>query len=120
MDENIRDGWAAASIRVRAPDVRTLAIPQNLLNAGEINRSGKTVVFSFRAGEEVRLQELLDDAKRFVTTNLDVLAALQGCEIDLFLGWSPMSPQESLLIESGLVRDLGRIGAGVVFDTYSE
>jgi hypothetical protein len=120
---SIRDGWAQASIRVWRESGLAFAIPDSLAGLGEYN-SGQTVFVLPVATDsaEPALPELLSATERMVEKHLGVLRGLasSSCSIDLFLGWSPRAPQESVTFSSPLISMLGEIMAEITIDTYSE
>lgn len=119
IDEEVRDGWAAASIRLEAADVTSIHLPPSLANRARISRTKKIMTFEIDNSAERPLTELLQSATSFISEHFESLAGVPDCVIDLFLGWSPKAPQEALVINEELLRLLSRLKASIVFDTYS-
>ncbi len=120
---NVRDGWAQASIRVWRQAGLESAVPDSLADLGQYNSERTALVVPVVTGSpSPALSELLSAAERMMEQHLAALRALasSSCSIDLFLGWSPRAPQESVTFSSRLISLLGEIRAEITFDTYSE
>jgi hypothetical protein len=120
---SIRDGWAQASIRVWRESGLASAIPDSLVGLGEYN-SGRTVFVLPVATEspEPDLSEVLPAAERLIEKHLGLLLDLasSSCSIDLFIGWSPRAPQQSVTFSPRLISLLGELTAEITIDTYGE
>jgi hypothetical protein len=119
----IRDGWAQASIRVWRESGLGSAMPASLAGLGEYNSAQTVFVLPVPADSpEPALAELLSAAEMTVEQHIGALRALasSSCTIDLFLGWSPRAPQESVTFSPRLISLLSEIMAEITIDTYSE
>jgi len=73
------------------------------------------------SGEDASVQVQLADLYQFLEGHQAELSGLpDGCDVDVFVGWSPAAPQESLTLGAGLIQLLSVLGLEVVFDTYSD
>ena len=120
---SIRDGWAQASIRVWRESGLASAIPDSLVSLGEYNSGGTAFVLPVATeSPEPDLPELLSAAERMIEKHLGLLRDLtsSSCSIDLFIGWSPRAPQESVTFSSRLIGMLGELAAEITIDTYGE
>jgi hypothetical protein len=120
---NVRDGWAQASIRLWRESGLASAIPDSVVGLGEYN-SDRTVLVLPAATEspEPDLPELLSAAERMIEEHLGLLRDLVSSSggIDLFIGWSPRAPQQSITFSSRLISLLGELSAEITIDTYGE
>jgi hypothetical protein len=120
---SIRDGWAEASIRLRRESGLASAIPDSLADLGEYNTSQTAFVLRVVTDSpEPALRDLLSAAERTVEQHIGALRRLasSSCSIDLFLGWSPRAPQESVTFSPRLISLLSELMAEITIDTYSE
>lgn len=120
---NVRDGWAQASIRVWRDSGLASAIPDSLVGLGEYNSERTVFVLPVAADSpEPDLPELLSAAERLIDRHLGLLRILtsSSCNVDLFIGWSPRAPQQSVTFSSRLISLLGQITAEITIDTYGE
>ena len=120
---SIRDGWAHASIRLSGDPESTSRIPGELVRLGRYNDRRTVVVIPIPGDEpEPSLAKLLLRAESFIGEYQEPLRAAMAssCTMDLFLGWSPLSPQEGVELSSRLVSLLAQFSASITFDTYSE
>jgi hypothetical protein len=120
---SIRDGWAEASIRLRRESGLASAIPDSLAGLGEYNSTRTAFVLRVVTdSSEPTLSDLLSAAERTVEQHIGALRGMvsSSCSIDLFLGWSPRAPQESVTFSPRLISLLGEIMAEITIDTYSE
>ena len=118
----MHDGWSSVTVRLEARD-RELAQPfhDEVLSLGSLSRPGTVLLIPVDTGGESRLQERLIHVREFLLLHEDVLAkAASSSSADVFIGWSPRTPQESLTLDSSLLRLLARLSMDLVFDTYSE
>lgn len=120
---SIRDGWAKASVRITGDPEALSGISAELATLGRYNRQRTAVIIPITVDEsEPSLAKLLLQAETFVEERRELLraAVASSCTVDLFLGWSPLSPQESITLSSGLISLLAQVSASATFDTYSE
>jgi|HubBroStandDraft_3_1064219.scaffolds.fasta_scaffold26852_2 hypothetical protein len=120
---NVRDGWAQASIRVWRESGLASAIPDSLVGLGEYNSRRTVFVLPVATDSpDPDLPELLSAAERLIGKHLGLLRDLasSSCSIDLFIGWSPRAPQESVTFSSRLMSMLGELAAEITIDTYGE
>ena len=119
----LNDGWASASVRVVSRQASLTNVPGALAAAAERSRDPRVLVLPVVAASRASLQDLVSAVEGVLMAHRDDLLALRSendAEFQIFLGWSPAAPQESIVLDSGLVRVMAEIGAGVVIDTYSE
>lgn len=116
-----RDGWSSVSVRIEGDRERLQSLSPALLSSGTFSRAGTVLSVPVSEANEAALQQRLDELHRFLYTHEQDLADLPaGCSLDAFVGWSPAAPQESLTLGKPLLSLLSRLGAELIFDTYSD
>jgi hypothetical protein len=120
---SIRDGWAQASLRLRGDPESISRIPSQLARLGSYNDQRTVVIIPITVDQsEPPLARLLVQVESFIGEHQELLRAVvtSSCTVDLFLGWSPLSPQEGVELSSHLVSLLAQFSASITFDTYTE
>ena len=115
------DGWAEVSIRVYSDVKKASELAPILPAGGVVDPKGRA--WALTVGEdfnEPSLQVLLAQAEELLSVHSATFEALPpGSQVDLFIGWSPRTPQENVTMSASLIESLGKLGAKVVFDTYT-
>jgi len=118
---SLRDGWSKVSVRIEGEPQLLLQLSAGRFANGVINRSGTVLSVPVSDEPDAPLQQRLETLLRFLHENEDVLGNLpRGSSLDVFVGWSPASPQEALTITRPLLHLLSTLHAELVFDTYGE
>ena len=85
------------------------------------NGSGYMVKIGADTSAAGGLQQKLMEARDYLALHEESLMQLHPtAEFDLFIGWTPKSPQDSLVIDEDLVRLLSRLNCSITFDMYVE
>lgn len=119
----VNDGWARASLRLVSISDTEVEVPQGLAALARRGRDPKVVLLPVADEEILSLQEVLGRLAVFLEENrndLHLVGAANTARLEVFLGWSPRAPQESVSLGPTLVRALADLDAGLVIDTYSE
>ena len=119
----INDGWAAASLRFLGPTLDLGLLHPALAKRAVLGPRGDVVVVSIDDDAESDLQHRLEALERFATQHRIALVDFRrrtGAKLQVFLGWSPMAPQESIIFASSLLGLLADQEAEVIIDSYSE
>lgn len=119
----VNDGWAQASLRLVSTSDLAIAVPTGLGALALSGRDPKVAVVPIADREALSLQQILPRIEEFVSSHLDELSAVRdapGARLEVFLGWSPRAPQESVILGPTLLKSLAAIRATLVFDTYSD
>jgi hypothetical protein len=117
----VGDGWAWVSLSAFSEALSGSSLAERMPGAvpSRTNRNLAAVNFSEQRG--MRLHELLEELASYLVLHRDILLALAAdAQLQLRIGWSPLSPQECLVIPSGLLSSLADLKADVMLDTYSE
>ncbi len=120
---SINDGWAKASIRLVGPSLSEGAIPPELAALAVVGPRTDVLAFLIADDTDSPLQQLLVQVQSFVNEHQQDFKTVRlntGARLELFLGWSPSSPQDSLTFEPSLLALLAEYDAGIVIDTYSD
>jgi hypothetical protein len=118
----MRDGWSSVTVRLEA-QARDIAqpFPAEVLSLGSLSSPGTVLLIPVDTGGASRLQERMTHVREFLLLHEDVLLeAASSYSADVFIGWSPLAPQESLTLDSSLLQLLASLSMDLVFDTYSE
>lgn len=119
----VNDGWAKASFRVVGSGLDLSLLGPSLGARAVPGPRGGVVTFPIADDVEVGLQQLLAAVEQFADEHRVSLADFRRHtrgELQLFLGWSPRAPQESVTLSASLLKVLVELGAEIIFDTYSE
>lgn len=119
----INDGWAKASLRFIGSGIDYNQLNPDLAPYAVAGPRGDVLAFSVGGDVEIDLQQLLKRVEQFSIEHREGLSGFSrrtGASLQLFIGWSPKSPQESVSISEPLLAVLAGLGASIVFDTYSE
>ena len=119
----INDGWAKASFRFVGPVLSPGLLGPALAVHAVPGPRGDVITFPVADDVQLDLQQLLGGVERFAGEHRDDLSDFRRCtgaELQVFLGWSPVAPQESVSLAASLLKLLAELGAEIVIDTYSE
>lgn len=114
------DGWAWVSLSAYNEDLSSAQI-RELLTGSEVSRGNPHLAsVRFRGpGPEASLSELLQDVAEYLGSHRETLRdRLAKADFQLRIGWSPRSPQESIVFPSTLLSTLTELHVDVVLDTY--
>lgn len=116
------DGWAWVSLSAYSDDLSSCEI-RDLLPGSAVSRTNPhlaSVRFS-GGGSGASLADLLAEVDAYLRSHRSELRArLPEADFQLRIGWSPESPQESIVVSSKLLAALTEIRADVLIDTFGE
>jgi hypothetical protein len=119
----INDGWAKAAIRLIGAKLDATAVPPGLAPVAAFGTAQNVIVFPVADDAELPLQELLGRLELFVgehSEDLRLLRRNDHARLEVFLGWSPAGPQDSVTLAPSLLSLLAEQEFGIVIDTYSD
>ncbi|MFJ8959722.1 hypothetical protein ACIRG5_10050 [Lentzea sp. NPDC102401] len=71
-------------------------------------------------GDDLHLGDLLKLVEALLAEHREALVQVAaGCDVDLFVSWSPKDGQDSVCLGPDLIKLLGELGAHVVMDTHT-
>lgn len=115
------DGWAWVSLSAYSDDLSSSEIRDLLPGfvASRTNPHLASVRFS-GGGSGTSLADMLAELDAYLTSHCGELRAARVPDADfqLRIGWSPQSPQESVVISSVLLAALAELRADVLIDTF--
>ena|SRR5580693_8265508 len=116
------DGWAWVSLSAHSTDLSSDGLRDVLPGSVVSRRNPHLASVRFKGpGSRASLDELLLELAEYLSSHRDTLLSRLGhADIQLRVGWSPRSPQESLAVSWTLLTALAEIRADVVIDTYDE
>jgi len=116
------DGWAWVSLSAYSDDLSSNEI-RDLLPGSAVSRTNPHLA-SVRftgSGSGTSLADLLAEVDTYLSSHRSELRArLPEVDFQLRIGWSPESPQESIVVSSMLLAALTEIRADVLIDTFDE
>lgn len=119
----LNDGWAKAAIRVVFSGLPPEPLSGDLSRHAAASRHPEVLTFPIADESELDLQSLLESVLQFASEHTEALVDLcrqPGAQLQVFLGWSPNAPQESVVLTPALVGLLASLGAEIVIDAYAE
>lgn len=117
---NMNDVWNRVGLRIGFPAVASV-LPAELLALGTVAKNGRVFSIDIGPGLEVPLEPRMELLREFLVAHKSLLQTLpQGCDSDIFVGWSPRAGQDSLTIRRSLLRLLAELNLELVFDMYTE
>lgn len=119
----LNDGWARGSVRIVGQRGPLSQVPPGLVALAEARRDPRVLVLPAAVSDDASIDEVMTSLMELISAHAIKLRALRrdnDAELQVFLGWSPRAPQESLALDSNLVAAMAGLGAGLVVDTYSE
>ena len=97
------------------------SLPEELLGLGALSKDSRVLSIGIEADAQLPIQSRVELLREFLIAHKSLLQALPDESAnDVFLGWSPLSPQEALTIDRLLLRLLADLQLELVFDTYSD
>jgi hypothetical protein len=114
------DGWAWVSLSAYSKFTSAKEFQAMLPGGKSAARNDKIVSVDFsKARDEPSLPELLDELTSYLGVHREQLLALRhDVEFQVRIGWSPLSPQESLVVSAELINALAELNAAVMLDGY--
>lgn len=114
------DEWASVQVVIDGRDNLCVEDIERLLNSKSSDSGGRRWVCDLSA-EDLDLTAQLSRLADFVSLNYEALTGIASdSEIVVHIGWTPRSPQDSVVFAGGLVQSIGGLGASVILDTYTE
>jgi hypothetical protein len=99
----------------------TLEELTSLLGAPNIKTRHQNWIHSFRDSNEEPLEKQLSRAESFVTQHLPRLAGVgDDANVSFQISGTPKSGQDGFALSGTLIGLLGKIGATILVDTYSD
>ena len=114
------DGWAWVSLGAYSKGIAAEEL-RTRLPAGRMGVHNNDIVsVDFSEGrDELLLGELLDKLADYLRLHRELLLALRSdVEFQVRIGWSPLSPQESLVVSAQLIKALAELDVVVMLDGY--
>lgn len=116
------DGWAWVSLSAYSDDLSSDEIRDLLPGSAASRTNPHLASVRFKGGESgTSLADLLAELDAYLSSHLGELRArLPDADFQLRIGWSPESPQESVIVSSVLLAALAELRADVLIDTFGE
>jgi hypothetical protein len=116
----VGDGWAWISLSAYNEDLAAADIAALLPGAVESRRNSHLAAVRFKGHDDrARLGELLSELTSYLASHRhEIQDLLPGSDWQLRIGWSPLSPQESLVISAQLLAYLAELRVDLMLDGY--
>jgi hypothetical protein len=118
----VGDGWAWLGLSAYSTDLSSIEIARMLPGSVRSPRNPHIASVSFKGqGEGALLNELLAELAEYLASYRGQLQDLLAkAKFQLRIGWSPLSPQESIAIPAALLASLGELRVDLMIDTYGD
>jgi hypothetical protein len=114
------DGWAWVSLSAYNKSIPAEELAAKLPGGKVEIRNNDIVSVEFsEARDELPLRELLDRLASYLRLHREQLLSIRhDVEFQVRIGWSPLRPQESLVVSSQLINALAELNVVVMLDGY--
>ena len=116
------DGWAWVSLSAYSELISPEEFHQRFPDGKPATKNNKVVSVDFSGeSEDLRLEILLERLGNYLVLHrIQLLALRNEAEFRLHIGWTPLSPQECLVVPAQLLKALAELDVNIMFDGYGD